>query len=418
MLRPFCGRESSRSEGGSPQPKSRAHLARDLLVHIWCREGESNPHSPFGPADFKLRRFAGVSPNEVRTGARSRNPERSFARDLLLHIWCREGESNPHSPFGPADFKSAASANFAIPASSGQSLLLESLSVLHSSRAAASRCRPRKSPARKSRDLQCRGLSHSSLCQQLTSLQMDHLSIRVQSTVHFHFLAFELLHLILMVDVVGVPSSRILEHIFVTRLYDHTHKTLRTGGLILRIARPLSSLVGRWTGFLILLRLVWWRRWFRLRIRGRGLRRRLLRIQRDGYAEEKEQSTHYRQGLNLFFHEILQKIFATHFLVSPMAANGLPNVFLSLRFHESRHLFYLHVLCSSHDSSRNASYGASAWRVQGTPYRKTTFSRKSRTPMSRFCSLTFYFERIGPRLESAATRKAPPRPPNCHAPAQ
>jgi hypothetical protein len=31
--------------------------------------------------------------------------------------WCREGESNPHSPFGPADFKSAASANFAIPAS-------------------------------------------------------------------------------------------------------------------------------------------------------------------------------------------------------------------------------------------------------------------------------------------------------------
>src|SRR5258708_39521959 len=30
--------------------------------------------------------------------------------------WCREGESNPHSPFGPADFKSAASANFAIPA--------------------------------------------------------------------------------------------------------------------------------------------------------------------------------------------------------------------------------------------------------------------------------------------------------------
>src|SRR3974390_2356271 len=30
--------------------------------------------------------------------------------------WCREGESTPHRPFGPADFKSAASANFAIPA--------------------------------------------------------------------------------------------------------------------------------------------------------------------------------------------------------------------------------------------------------------------------------------------------------------
>jgi hypothetical protein len=31
-------------------------------------------------------------------------------------IWCREGESNPHRAFTPADFKSAASANFAIPA--------------------------------------------------------------------------------------------------------------------------------------------------------------------------------------------------------------------------------------------------------------------------------------------------------------
>jgi hypothetical protein len=30
--------------------------------------------------------------------------------------WCREGESNPHRAFAPADFKSAASANFAIPA--------------------------------------------------------------------------------------------------------------------------------------------------------------------------------------------------------------------------------------------------------------------------------------------------------------
>src|SRR5258708_27761885 len=36
--------------------------------------------------------------------------------------WCREGESNPHSPFGPADFKSAASANFAIPARVNSSL--------------------------------------------------------------------------------------------------------------------------------------------------------------------------------------------------------------------------------------------------------------------------------------------------------
>ncbi len=38
------------------------------------------------------------------------------SRDNRKVRWCREGESNPHRPFGPADFKSAASANFAIPA--------------------------------------------------------------------------------------------------------------------------------------------------------------------------------------------------------------------------------------------------------------------------------------------------------------
>jgi hypothetical protein len=36
--------------------------------------------------------------------------------------WCREGESNPHRAFAPADFKSAASANFAIPARDYSSL--------------------------------------------------------------------------------------------------------------------------------------------------------------------------------------------------------------------------------------------------------------------------------------------------------
>src|SRR5208337_4025406 len=36
--------------------------------------------------------------------------------NALLKGWCREGESNPHNPFGSADFKSAASASFAIPA--------------------------------------------------------------------------------------------------------------------------------------------------------------------------------------------------------------------------------------------------------------------------------------------------------------
>jgi hypothetical protein len=39
-------------------------------------------------------------------------------------MWCREGDLNPHNPFGSADFKSAASASFAIPAcSQGNDLL-------------------------------------------------------------------------------------------------------------------------------------------------------------------------------------------------------------------------------------------------------------------------------------------------------
>src|SRR5208337_4507543 len=33
---------------------------------------------------------------------------------LNIFIWCPEGDLNPHSPCGPADFKSAASADFAI----------------------------------------------------------------------------------------------------------------------------------------------------------------------------------------------------------------------------------------------------------------------------------------------------------------
>jgi len=59
-------------------------------------------------------------------------------------IWCREGESNPHRAFAPADFKSAASANFAIPA---RALTPGSLSVLHSRQPAARRRSSRLSGA-------------------------------------------------------------------------------------------------------------------------------------------------------------------------------------------------------------------------------------------------------------------------------
>src|SRR6266511_6285622 len=61
----------------------------------------------------KLSRFRGCERNgsprgEILSGAKD-----------LLEAWCREGDLNPHSPFVPADFKSAASANFAIPANCG-----------------------------------------------------------------------------------------------------------------------------------------------------------------------------------------------------------------------------------------------------------------------------------------------------------
>jgi hypothetical protein len=43
--------------------------------------------------------------------------QRSRLSDKVSVHWCPEGDLNSHSPFGPADFKSAASADFAIRAS-------------------------------------------------------------------------------------------------------------------------------------------------------------------------------------------------------------------------------------------------------------------------------------------------------------
>src|ERR1017187_9460405 len=56
-------------------------------------------------------------------------------REKLVLGWCREGDLNPHNPFGSADFKSAASASFAIPARKESALrgarLLSSLQQAH-----------------------------------------------------------------------------------------------------------------------------------------------------------------------------------------------------------------------------------------------------------------------------------------------
>jgi integrase len=74
---------------------------------------------------FVFTREDGTPVRDFR-GAWATACEAAKVPGLLFHDlrrWCREGESNPHSPFGPADFKSAASANFAIPARDHSSLV-------------------------------------------------------------------------------------------------------------------------------------------------------------------------------------------------------------------------------------------------------------------------------------------------------
>src|SRR6266542_5315039 len=78
-------------------------------------------HSSVANVIYERERAAQVEPF-------SRRPSREAA------AWCREGDLNPHSPFGPADFKSAASANFAIPAGGCRAQLLKPEVVSHSGR--------------------------------------------------------------------------------------------------------------------------------------------------------------------------------------------------------------------------------------------------------------------------------------------
>src|SRR5215831_18478010 len=94
----------------------------------WTRPGragetgaDSSPTSFLSPADFKLSRFAGVSEaNAEREPARDqRIPRRG--RDSSLRSeqnlnGAERGTRTPTSFLSPADFKSAASANSAIPA--------------------------------------------------------------------------------------------------------------------------------------------------------------------------------------------------------------------------------------------------------------------------------------------------------------
>ncbi len=60
-------------------------------------------------------------PMPAAFGRRGRNCIQESFEEILSEVqdrccWCREGDLNPHNHFWSADFKSAASANFAIPA--------------------------------------------------------------------------------------------------------------------------------------------------------------------------------------------------------------------------------------------------------------------------------------------------------------
>ncbi len=63
----------------------------------------------FRPTVFDQQRP--VPPTKMETALRV---EISAESSYYWTYWCPEGDLNPHRPFSPADFKSAASANFAI----------------------------------------------------------------------------------------------------------------------------------------------------------------------------------------------------------------------------------------------------------------------------------------------------------------
>ena len=71
--------------------------------------------------------------------------------------------------------------------------------------------------------------------------------------MHSNSLAFVLLKLLLMVNVVGLSRSLVLQHVLITSLHNGSAEGLRVGGRSrglppLRIGRCLSSLIRRTAG--------------------------------------------------------------------------------------------------------------------------------------------------------------------------
>ena len=51
-------------------------------------------------------------------------------------------------------------------------------------------------------------------------LNVDHLSTGVNGAMNAYFLAFELRHFVLVVEIIGISACCILKHILIARFYD------------------------------------------------------------------------------------------------------------------------------------------------------------------------------------------------------
>src|SRR5580704_4901389 len=84
------------------------------------------------------------------------------------------------------------------------------------------------------------------------SLHVNRLPGCIEGSMHANSLAFVLLKLLLMVNVVRLSRGLVLQHVLITRLHNGSAEGLRVGGrsrgLPLRIGRRLSSLIGRAAG--------------------------------------------------------------------------------------------------------------------------------------------------------------------------
>lgn len=194
-------------------------------------------------------------------------------------------------------------------------------------------------------------------------LHVDHLGGRIQCSVHTHFLSFELLHFILMVNVIGRARGRFLEYIFVALFHHGSDKLFAAAGIgLLRLILRRLSLIGSLLVRLLLrpCRRLLAVRLLRLRRRRLAVRRllRLLRLRRLLWSfvilrMQQTSKAHHRHDyreygdegkrFSPFSHKILQRLGALDLIAG---ANRMPKNCCFLTHGTIRHctLFHLNKL--------------------------------------------------------------------------